>query len=240
MFYVRLLLISLWLIVCCTLGILNAVVQWGNLDLDRRYARLFAWGATRIASIQVIWEGLEHLGTHQPCVYVSNHQSAMDMATYGSLYPSRTVVIGKREVLYIPFFGLFFVAAGNIVINRQKHLSAMVSLAGAIEKIRSRQASIWIFPEGTRNRTDELLLPFKKGAFYMALHAAVPIVPLVCTPIGKVFDWKKKRMPGGTLRIRVLPPIEIQGYEERDVERLTKEVREKILVTLRELAAQGT
>src|SRR4051812_8086028 len=108
MIYLRIPLIALWLVFCCTLGLFGCLVRWGDLNLDRDFGRLFAWGALRLGNLKVTVEGLEHLEAHQPCIYVANHQSGIDMFSFGQVYPSRTIVIGKKELRWIPFFGLFF------------------------------------------------------------------------------------------------------------------------------------
>jgi 1-acyl-sn-glycerol-3-phosphate acyltransferase len=236
MIYLRLAAISLWLVVCCLFGLVLCVVKWGDTNLDRVFGRFFAWGARLICSLRVHVEGEDHMESRKPCVYVANHQSGLDMATFGTVYPFRTVVVGKKELLYIPFFGLFFKAAGNIVLNRQKRVTAVASLRVAADQIRARQLSVWIFPEGTRNRTTDPMLPFKKGAFYMAIQAGVPIVPVVCAPIGGLVSWKEKRMEGGDVRIRVLAPIETSSYGEKDVDRLADDVRALMIEALRELS----
>lgn len=236
MIYIKLPLICLWLVFSCLLGLIGCIVRWGDLNLDHYFGHLFAWGTLRIAGIRVIAEGTEHLSQkHQPCIYAANHQSGMDMATFGSLYPKRTVVVGKKELLYIPFFGLFFKAAGNIIINRQKRVSAISGLSAAVEQIKAKQVSVWIFPEGTRNRSDDHMMPFKKGAFYMAIQAQVPIVPIVSTPLDKLVNWHKKIMPGGTVRIRVLPPIDTQGMTTADAESLSKLTRDRMMAALQEM-----
>jgi 1-acyl-sn-glycerol-3-phosphate acyltransferase len=228
MIYIRLPLVLIWMILSCAYGLGLCLVRWGDPSVDRGFARFFSWGVLRICGIRVTVEGAEHLEARQPAIYVANHQSGMDMATFGAMYPSRTVVVGKKELLYIPFFGLYFKAAGSIVLNRQKTVSAIAGLKQAADQVRARQVSVWIFPEGTRNRTDDVMMPFKKGAFYMALQARVPIVPIVCSPLSGMIDWKKKLMRGGKVTVRVLPPVETDGYGERDVERLSNLVRERM------------
>jgi 1-acyl-sn-glycerol-3-phosphate acyltransferase len=235
MIYFRLFFVFLWLFMSCTVGLVLCVFRWGDLNLDRSFGRLFAWGAIRFSGVKVEVEGLEHLEAQQPCIYVANHQSGLDMATFGSIYPHRTVVVGKKELLYIPFFGLYFKAAGNIVLNRQKRVSAIAGLSEAAKFIRKNKASVWIFPEGTRNRTDEPMMPFKKGAFYMALQAQVPIVPVVSSPLYEVVSWKEKRLNGGRVRLRVLPPIDTSTYGPKEVERLSNDVRAKMVEGLKGL-----
>src|SRR4051812_43068242 len=108
-------LIGLWLTLCSCVGIVYSVLRWGNLNIDRDFARVFSWGALRILGIRIQVEGREHLENAQPCIYVANHQSNLDMAVFGPVYPARTVVIGKKELKWVPFFGILFMAAGNIM-----------------------------------------------------------------------------------------------------------------------------
>jgi 1-acyl-sn-glycerol-3-phosphate acyltransferase len=233
MIYVKLPLICLWLVLSCVLGLIGCVLRWGDVNLDHYFGHFFAWGVTKIAGIRVITEGHEHLAANQPCIYAANHQSGMDMATFGTMYPKRTVVVGKKELLYIPFFGLFFKAAGNIILNREKRVSAIAGLSAAAEQIKRRGVSVWIFPEGTRNRSDDLMMPFKKGAFYMAIQAQVPVVPIVSSSLDPFLSWKEKRLSGGTVRIRVLPPISTTGMASSDAERLGNQTRERMMAALK-------
>lgn len=236
-FYTKILLIFVWLVISSVLCNIYAILRWGNLDIDRHFGRLFSWGALKIADIQLKIEGWEYLEAHQPCIYVANHQSALDLATLGAIYPRRTILIGKKELLWVPFFGVFYVAAGNILIDRQRTVKAVAGLSEAVEAIRKKSASIWIFPEGTRNKAGQGLLPFKRGAFHMALQAGVPVIPIICSPISELASWKEKRLGGGSLRIRILPPVDTEHFEEKEVEKLTREVKDRMLEALRGLEA---
>ncbi len=229
MFYFRTFLISLWIIISSLGGVLYSLFRWGNLNINRDFARIFSWVTLKIIGLRVEVDGKQYLKSSQPCIYIANHQSNMDMATFGGIYPQRTVVIGKKEVRWMPFFGLFFMAAGNILIDRQNQVKALAGLARATEIIKKKSVSIWIFPEGTRNRTGEGLLPFKRGAFHMAIQAGVPLVPIVSGPIRPFIHFKGGHLKGGVLKIKVLPPIETSGVAASQVEVLAQEVREKML-----------
>lgn len=120
--------------------------------------------------------------------------------------------------------------------------------------------SLWVFPEGTRSSTpDPILLPFKKGAFHLAVKAQVPIIPVVMENYHRLFDGKT-RMEEGSLKIRgestinccrltrsnrwllltsVLPPVSTQGLTADDVTALTESTRESMLVALREISQPG-
>lgn len=232
MFYLRFLLVILWLILTSCVGFVYSLCRWGNLNIDRDFARFFSWGVLKFLGFSVEVEGIEHLEAHQPCIYVVNHQSGLDMATFGQIYPQRTIVIGKKEVKWIPFFGLFFMAAGNIAIDRNKTSKAVAGLKQAVEVVKMKKVSIWIFPEGTRNASGEGLLPFKRGPFHMACQAGVPIVPLVSSPLKKLFSWKERRLTPGVLKIKILPPIDTRGIDESKMEQLAQETREKMLKAL--------
>jgi 1-acyl-sn-glycerol-3-phosphate acyltransferase len=222
----------LWLIISSCVGTFYSIFRWGNLNINRDFARVFSWGALKILRLRVEVEGIEHLESDQPCIYVANHQSNLDIVTFGTIYPQRTLVIGKKELTWIPFFGVFYMASGNIRIDRKRTVKAVAGLSQAVEVIKKKNASIWIFPEGTRNQTGEGLLPFKRGAFHMAMQAGIPIVPLVSSPLKSVIDWKARKLKKGTVKIRVLPAIQTRDLNEGDILNLVRETREQMLEAL--------
>ena len=178
--------------------------RWGNLNLNHHIAGWIAWGLLKIAAIEVEVIGEEDLYRHQPCIYVSNHQSGFDIATFGSIYPKQTIAIGKKEVLWIPFFGLLFAAAGNVMIDRAQRSKAIASLSQTLTVVRKKKASIWIFPEGTRNSSGIGLLPFKKGAFFMAIEGGMPIVPVVSSSLLPLINWREKKIHSGKIRLQIM------------------------------------
>src|SRR5579862_4324616 len=125
MFYIRALLAALWFLASSAVGLAMALVRWGDPSNGYRFGRLCAWGTLRLLRLRVQVEGAERLYSSQPCIYVANHQHNMDLFTFGSMYPPRTVVIGKKEIMRIPVFGLMFKAMGNILLDRERHHSAV-------------------------------------------------------------------------------------------------------------------
>ena len=229
MIYIRLVLISLWLAFSCVIGIGLCLVRWGDSNLNATFSRIFSWGAIKISKVELVIEGKEHLYAHQPCVYIANHQSGLDMATFGAIYPRGTVLTGKKEIVYVPFFGLFFLGAGNIRIDRKNRRKAVQSLEEAGQRVKKEKKSVWIFPEGTRNATGQGLLPFKRGPFYLAVSAGIPIVPIVSSQLGEIVNWKKKTFRGGKVFIRILEPISTAGKTSADVDSVLKEAQQKML-----------
>ncbi|KAG8693619.1 1-acylglycerol-3-phosphate O-acyltransferase [Ceratobasidium sp. 394] len=102
--------------------------------------------------------------------------------------------------------------------------------------MKSKGVSLWVFPEGTRSSSEASnMLPFKKGAFHLAVQAGVPIVPVVCENYWRLY--RKGTLEEGSLRIRVLPPIPTQGLTPADVSQLAERTREQMLEVLREISA---
>lgn len=233
MIYLQLPFVFLWLAISTISVSILSIFRFKNPDLPSQFGHLFSWGVEKIMRVKVVLKGEENLKAHQPCVYAVNHQNAFDLVICGAVVPKRFVVVGKRELLYIPFFGLIFWASGNIMIKRQKHRHAMGGISSAIDEIKRRQVSIFIFPEGTRNRTDGPLLPFKKGAFLMAVKAGVPIVPVVIGRTRPLVDWKKGRLLHKEFTIRFLDPISTAGKGEESVVPLMDQTRERMLAALK-------
>ncbi len=112
----------------------------------------------------------------------------------------------------------------------------MKSLQHAAHVIRKKKTSVLMFPEGTRNRTEQPMLPFKKGAFHLAIEAQVPVVPIV------IADYRKTQREGRfenvTVEVRVLPPIPTAGLSRDSVDGLADQVRAQMLAALGELKVE--
>lgn len=98
--------------------------------------------------------------------------------------------------------------SGTVFIDRSNRKSAIAAFDGAIREIRDNKQSVWIFPEGTRSHfpTPDLL-PFKKGAFHLAIQAGVPIVPVVVANYSHVLHVRGRSFEQGLIKIKVRLPI---------------------------------
>jgi len=170
------------------------------------FGRVFCRGLARLMGWRMEVANRERLDASRPCVFVANHQSFLDVVTFGSIFPKRTVSAGKREIGRIPLFGWFYRLSGNLVLDRGNPRDARDSLDEAARTIRRENVSVWFMPEGHRNQSPELL-PFKSGAFRLALAAGVPIVPVVAEPLGVIADTTRRLARPGALRITVLEPV---------------------------------
>ncbi len=225
-FLVRVTLTIIWIFGCSIILMPLAPFLFPFLELNYVYGRFFYPLGSLITGIKVKFLNPGVEDENRPCIFVANHQSALDILVFGKHYPRRTVLIGKKEIWYVPFFNIFYWAGRNIFIDRKNRTHSIAGLEQAVAHIHKHRASIWIFPEGTRNRSDQPLLNFKKGAFHMAIKAQVPIVPIVASSMRGFMNWDAKLLRPGKVLVKTLPAISTHGMTNADIEPLMLRVRE--------------
>lgn len=225
-----------WFLLCSAAGVVWLLVRPGNRQTLYVFGRVFCRGLVRFMGWRVAVENEALLESSRPCVLVANHQSFADVITFGSVFPQRTVSAGKRQIGRIPVFGWFYRLSGNLIIDREHARTALHSLDAAARTMRGENVSVWFMPEGHRN-VGPTLLPFKSGAFRLALAAGVPVLPIVAEPLPVILDTRRKRARRGTLRVRVLPPVSTEGLSARDLPALSAGVRARMQETLDALRA---
>lgn len=199
----------------------------GNLAILREAPKTWCASFLKSGRVKVVIEGLENVPPNQPAVLVANHESWYDTFAMMGLLPFDMRWIGKKELVKIPFFGPAWVASGNIPIDRGDRRAAIESLQKAGEALRKDSALVIMFPEGTRS-SDGNLLPFKKGAFVLALQMGVPVIPLGISGSRAVMPKGSGRVKPGTITLRIGTPISVEGRTERDRNELLEEAREAI------------
>jgi 1-acyl-sn-glycerol-3-phosphate acyltransferase len=142
--------------------------------------------------------------------------------------------LSKAELFRIPVMGWMMWLAGDIPVKRGFGPSAVEAMERCRAVLRER-VSVMIFPEGTRSRTSELL-PFKDGAFRLAIEAGVPILPLAVSGTGTALPKHGWRFGRATAEVRVLEPVETAGLTLEDVPALKARVRDLIVRTRDALA----
>jgi lysophosphatidate acyltransferase len=236
-FYLRFLLGLLAFVAASAYGISIALFRRDKSRVASDYAHLLGRLQRPALGIRVRAVGVERLQAHRPCIIISNHQSMLDVPILAEVFGPGQVVIAKRELRSIPFFGWLYTVTGNIFLDRGHHERAMKSLREAEEEIRRRKVAVWIFPEGTRGREPGKLLPFKKGAFHLAVRTGAPLIPVVVSPLRPSLDLEGGRLQPGTVEVRVLDPVPTGGLTERDIPRLMDEARHRMGAALMEMAA---
>jgi 1-acyl-sn-glycerol-3-phosphate acyltransferase len=140
--------------------------------------RLESWSRKVVENARIALDvrGREHLEPGHTYLVMSNHQSLYDIPVLFHVIGPNVRMITKKELFAIPIFGGALAAAGFVSIDRSDRAHAIQSLQRARELLASG-THVWISPEGTRSQ-DGKLLPFKKGAFYLAFEALLPILPV--------------------------------------------------------------
>ncbi len=227
----RMLFIFVWIMFSTTLGILVSIFRPFHPSNIKVTTNLIAYGR-KILGIKILVRNAQEFDHHRPCVMVSNHQHNLDIFPGCTAFPDRTVSIGKKSIIWIPFFGLFYWITGNILIDRKNKKMAFEAMDVAAKSIKDRNISVWIMPEGTRSR-GRGLLPFKKGPFITAIKAGVPVIPIaISSYVGKL---NFNRWHAGTILIEVLPAVVTQGLSVQDANDLKNRVHAMMKIAIEKL-----
>lgn len=183
------------------------------------WARLNAFFTPMFVSVS----GKEKIKKHTSYIVVPNHQSHYDIfLLYGWLGIYIRWVM-KMELRKIPVFGYCCQTMGHIYVDRSSTESAIASLNAAKENL-SDGSSIIMFPEGTRHSTGELL-PFKKGAFRMAIDLGLPLLPITIVDTKDILPTKTLNLMPGKVKMIVHEPIDVSKYTIDDLEKLMSDTR---------------
>jgi len=238
-FFARLLASYISLIICATYGVIVSsllraignprIAQWAT-GRSFKYVMWYTTGITFTIEDPNDW-----LNTTRPAVFIGNHQTELDVLMLGCIFPKYCSVTAKKSLKNVPFLGWFMSLSGSVFIDRSNSNDARAAMAGAAHEITSEKQSVYMFPEGTRSYSEEpRLLPFKKGAFHLAVQAGVPIVPVVVANYSDVLYVKGWRFRSGSIPVKVLKPIQTKGLNPSDVDDLARDTRE---LMLREIVA---
>lgn len=210
----RIFLVALAAVLISIIGTLYALIRLRHPSSVGVVARWFS-ALHYLVGLKLITRKKPEI--NYPVIYIGNHQNNYDMVTISSMVAENTVSIGKKSLIWVPFFGLVYWATGNIFIHREKRTSAIETMTKVGEIMKKRKLSIWMFPEGTRSR-GRGLLPFKTGAFHLAISAGVPIVPVVCSNLHNKVNLN--RCHNGTVICEMLEPIDTSSYSRENVKEL--------------------
>jgi len=231
-------IVSLWawlvLVLCILLWFPTlVVVRLLTAPFDRgRYipGRIFRKIGPAMATLNPLWH-FRYSGTvpknpRRPFVVVSNHESFTDILLISHL-PWEMKWLSKAELFRIPIMGWMMWLVGDIPVKRGFGPSAVEAMARCRKALDNR-VSVMIFPEGTRSRTSELL-PFKDGAFRLAIEAGVPILPLAVSGTRTALPKNDWRFGRSVAEVQVLEPVETAGLTLAEVPALKGRVRDMIV-----------
>src|ERR1700678_3909800 len=187
----------------------------GNIRTMYGWAMLAMRAGIRAGGIRVFIQGAENIPTGESCIFLSNHVSNLDPPILLPAIPGMCSVFLKKSLMKIPFVGIAMRMAKYVPVSRgHSRQEAEQSVAIAADALRSG-LHIFIFPEGTRS-PDGNLLPFKKGAFFLAADANAPMVPIVIQGTARMMRKGSLKIFPGVATVRFLPAIRPQDFATRE------------------------
>ncbi len=199
----------------------------GMPDLSSRvFGPLWARLNIAVSLVTVKVEGLHNLDPQTSYIIAANHQSLVDIYVIYGYLPTNFKWVMKKELRSVPILGVACEAMGHIIVDRSNTNAAL----GTINLARARiinGKSVLFFPEGTRSRSGSLM-PFKKGAFRLAVELGLPILPVVIHGTNKILPSDTTDLAPGNARLEILPPIETSGMDEHDIGELSNLTRNAI------------
>ncbi len=200
-------------------------------------ARIWARSILFISNIKVVVKGNSNIDLTGPNIYLSNHQSNIDVIILLAHLPIQFRWLAKKELFTIPIFGSVLRNAGYISVDRSNPRSAYQSLKKAAKIIKSG-VSVTIFPEGTRSN-DGSIKPFLNGGFILAIDSGVPVVPLVISGTHNIMPKKTKVIKPGKVILEIKNSIDTCDYTRKTKEVLSKKVREIICDAFYQIQKEG-
>lgn len=191
---IRFIIIALMLFLYLLLGIPVLLVEWviGRFNQKAKDYSCLRMVQTafklmlKVAGVRLTVFGEENVPKDQAVLYIGNHRSYFDILLTYSRCPGLTGYVAKVEMLRYWFLRDWMKALYCLFLDRKDIKAGLKTILQGIEYIK-RGISICIFPEGTRNRTDEML-PFKEGSMKIAEKTGCPIIPMAITNSAEIFE----------------------------------------------------
>jgi 1-acyl-sn-glycerol-3-phosphate acyltransferase len=205
------------LFVFLILGVPAALIGIPLSALTRNFSTMYGWGMAiqrlgiRAAGIRVRIEGRENIPPGESCIFLSNHVSNLDPPILLPSLPGMNSVFLKKSLMKIPLLGTAMRMGKFIPVTRgHSREEAEKSVAIAADVLRSG-LNIFIFPEGTRS-PDGNLLPFKKGAFFLAADTGAPMIPMIISGTRQMMKKGSLKVFPGEAVVRFLPALRPANY----------------------------
>lgn len=237
---IRLILVAIFLILFLVIFSPALIVEWiiGRFNPERK-SKSSLWLVQKAFGIILFLSGTkvdvigrENIPDNQPVLYVGNHRSYFDIVIGYRLIKGECGFIAKKEMEKIPFLRRWMKNIHCLFLDRKNIKEGLKTILAGIDKVK-HGISIWIFPEGTRNR-DAGMMEFKEGSMKIAEKTDCPIIPVAMTGTAEIFEkhipWIKK----SHVTVTFGKPIDIKTLEKDQKKFLGAYTRDVILSMLPE------
>ena len=208
----------------CLLIVITAFVPKGRV-LTKKLYEFIGWIGLVLIGIKLNVIGAEKKKTKKSYVVIGNHPSTLDIFTHITALPVSIRFLTKTELFRIPIFGRVLKTLGLPRIDRKNAKANFEKINDSINKVIKLGNSIMIFPEGKRSNQKELL-PFKKGAAYIAKDFNLPVIPVVSHNAHNLMVKGKVWLKSGEIKIEILDPI--YNVNDYTVDELTSKMESLI------------
>ena len=208
----------------CLLIVITAFVPKGRVLATKLY-EFFGWIGIVLVGVELNVIGAEKIDTEKSYVVIGNHPSTLDIFTHITALPVSIRFLTKTELFRIPIFGRVLKTLGLPRIDRKNAKANFEKINDSINQVIKLGNSIMIFPEGKRSNQKELL-PFKKGAAYIAKDFNLPVIPVVSHNAHNLMVKGKVWLKSGEIKIEILDPI--YNVNDYTVDELTSKMESLI------------
>ena len=202
-------------------------------QLVDRHIPCWSRGILKVTGVTLTVEGRENIPQGGPCVFVGNHRSYYDIPLLLASLDKPHGILAKEELEKIPLLNRWMKLLGCVFVQRDDVRASVRALNDATAIVQGGKSFV-IFPEGTRYKGEEGGAgEFKNGAFRIAVKTGAPVVPVAITGARALFESNGNLCRPGTVRIRILPPIQTAGMSKAEQKQLPDAVRQTILAKLK-------
>lgn len=192
----------------------------------------------KIAGVEVTVKGAENIPKDQAVLYVGNHRSYFDILVGYTTVPGLMGFVAKKEMLRYPFLRSWMKNVNCLFLDRENIKEGLKTILEGIDHVKNG-ISVWIFPEGTRNRNEDLreLLPFKEGSLKIAEKTGCPVVPVAIMGTADVFEKHMPFIRPAKVTVYYGTPFYIKDLDPADRKKAgayTREVIRDMLLSLQE------
>ncbi|REG78478.1 lysophospholipid acyltransferase family protein [Algoriphagus antarcticus] len=219
LFFTLLLILGLFIVIPLSISPAGGKISF---LLFRIWARVWSFGS----GIRYEFHGRDIIDRSQPYIYIFNHRSFVDAAIIPLAIPQQVRALGKKELSNIPFFG-WVVGKVAIWVDRTDTESRKKSI-GQLVSFLNQGISAVVAPEGTRNDSEAPLLPFKSGAFRLAVETGIPILPIAVIGANKIMKKGSLLIRPGKVKIYFSKPIYPPSPSETAVSVLSKKCQSRL------------
>lgn len=179
--------------------------------------------------VKLTVEGAERIPRDGPVVFYPNHQGDLDILLAVAVIPRQVGFIAKKQAAWIPLLNLWMLAMGCVFIDRGNIAQGIKAIAKGTQRVKDGRA-MCVFPEGTRSRGPRML-PFRNGAFRLAIRAEAAVVPVTIDGAYKVWEEHHQIRPAA-VRVVFHEPIQTLGLDSQERKALPEKVRAAIASAL--------